>query len=77
MGHPTKTERHRIEQLLRQQKNFQEIAMALNRPRSTIMRNRKSYERIRQTAEKTVCRLNIEGIFLQIPEHWRVTGKTK
>lgn len=38
MGHLTKTERHRIEQLLRQQKNFQEIAMALNRPRSTIMR---------------------------------------
>ena len=38
MGHLTKTERHRIEQLLRQQKNFQEIAMTLNRPRSTIMR---------------------------------------
>ena len=38
MGHLTKTKRHRIEQLLRQQKNFQEIAMALNRPRSTIMR---------------------------------------
>ena len=38
MGHLTKTERHRIEQLLRQQKNFQEIATALSRPRSTIMR---------------------------------------
>lgn len=38
MGHLTKTERHRIEQLLRQQKNFQEIATVLNRPRSTIMR---------------------------------------
>ena len=38
MGHLTKTERHRIEQLLRQQKNFQEIATALLRPRSTIMR---------------------------------------
>ena len=38
MGHLTKTERHRIEQLFRQQKNFQEIATALSRPRSTIMR---------------------------------------
>lgn len=38
MGHLTKTERHRIEQLLRQQKNFQEIATALSRQRSTIMR---------------------------------------
>lgn len=38
MGHLTKTERHRIEQLLRQQKTFQEIATVLSRSRSTIMR---------------------------------------
>jgi len=30
MGHLTKTERHRIEQLLRQQKKFQEIAISVS-----------------------------------------------
>lgn len=38
MGHLSKAERHRIEQHLRQQRTFQEIATALSRPRSTIMR---------------------------------------
>ena len=50
MGHLTKTERHRIEQLLRQQKNFQEIAISLNRPRSTIMRE---VQKHRQESFKT------------------------